>query len=284
MSVAHFSEKANPRLLVDLVVGPLACAWRSRELLMRLIRRDVEARFRGSVLGTFWSGAAPLVKLGAYTLVFGLLIQPRWQDQVRDPLLIAFNYFAGLILFDFFMECVTGASNLMRENHIFIKKVMFPVEILPWVVLGHATFRVCIGMALLLVSYVGLEARMPPSEIVLMPLFFVPLALIVLGLMWIVAALATYVRDVAHAVTAFLPILMFISPVFFPLAAVPAPLRQLLLINPLTFPLEQTRMVLFGNGFHAWSGLAAYALVAIGVAALGYRFFIRLRPGFADVL
>lgn len=281
---AQITHKPMAKIVSEATFAPLSCAWRNRELLRRMIWRDIQARFRGSVFGTFWAGAAPLVKLSAYTLVFGVVIQPRWQDQINDPLLIAFTYFSGLIVFDFFMETVGTASTLMRENDIFIRKVIFPVEILPWVVLGYATFRVVIGMSLLLISYVIFKGHLPPAEIVLIPLFFMPYALIVLGLIWIVSAVGAYVRDIVHVISALLPLLMFISPVFFPLSASPATFRSLLQINPLTFPLEEIRAVLVGNGFHAWFGLVVYTLAAMAVSALGYRFFMRLRPGFADVL
>lgn len=259
------------------------CAWRNRELLSSLVRRDIQSRFRGTVLGAFWVVAGPLVRLCTYTLIFGLLVQPKWQGQMGDPVLVAFMYFSGLILFDFLMECAYSAANLIRDNRVFIKKVVFPVEILPWVAVANATFRYLIGMALLLLAYIGLKGP-PPLATLLIPLFFVPFALMILGLIWIVSALATFVRDVGHALSTLLPILMFASPVFFPLSALPETAQTILLFNPLTFPIEQTRAVLFGDGFHAWAGLGLYVAVAIAMSTLGYRFFMRLRLGFADVL
>jgi lipopolysaccharide transport system permease protein len=277
------SSKSFPRTVLDAIFGPLLCAWRNRELLNRLVRRDIQARFRGTILGFFWVVAAPLVKLGAYTLIFGLLIQPAWQGQINDPIIIAFTYFSGLILFDFFLECVFTSSNLIRDNRVFIKKVVFPIEVLPWVALGHATFRYVISMSLLLIAFVAFKG-LPPVETLLIPLFFLPFSLIVLGLILMISALATFLRDIVHALNTFLPILMFASPVFFPLSALPERVQTVLMFNPLTFPLEQTRNVLFGNGFHAWFGLAIYTIVAISISAFGYRFFMRLRLGFADVL
>jgi lipopolysaccharide transport system permease protein len=271
------------RILLDSLLAPFTCAWHNYELLKALVRRDIQARFRDTVFGFFWAVAAPLVKLGVYTAIFGALIQPRWQTQVSDPHVIAFTYFSSLIFVEFLIECLNASSNMIRDNTTYIKKVVFPVEILPWIALGYATFRVLVGMTLVLIAYLGLIG-LPPVDVLVIPLLFVFFALTVLGLMWVLAALAVYVRDVGHVVTAFLPIIMFISPVFFPLSAVPEPAATLLMINPLTFPLEQMRMALFGNGFHAWVGFALYGIVAILVASLGYRFFLKVRPGFADVL
>ncbi len=258
-------------------------AWHNRELLAGLIRRDIQARFRGTVLGIFWAAVGPLVRLGAYTLIFGFIIQPKWQDQLSDPFLITFTYFAGLLFFDFYVECIASAANLMRENITFIKKIVFPVEILPLVVIGYATFRFFVGIALLLLCYLVFKG-LPAAGFLMIPVFFLPLLWMSLGFMWMVSALATYVRDIGHVVGAFLPIFMFVSPIFFPASALPASVRPLLFINPLTFPIEQMRMVLFGNAFHDWIGLVLYVGVSIAVATAGHHFFMRLRPGFADVI
>jgi lipopolysaccharide transport system permease protein len=268
---------------LDSFLAPFTCAWRNWDLLAGLVRRDIQARFRDTIFGVFWAVAAPLVKLAVYTIIFGALIQPRWQNQVSNPHIVAFSYFSGLVLVEFLIECLNSSANLMRENTAYIKKVVFPVEILPWVTLGYATFRVFVGMMLVLGAYIGMIG-LPPFDVLMIPLLFVLLALSVLGLMWILSALATYVRDIGHVVAAFSPLLMFISPVFFPLSSVPEPFATLMQINPLTFPLEQMRAALFGAGFHAWSGLAIYAVVAGVIVSLGYRFFMKVRPGFADVL
>lgn len=269
--------------MIAVVFAPLICAWRSRELLGRLISRDIQSRFRGTVLGSFWVAVGPLVRLSVYTLTFGALVQPKWQGEINDPVLVAFMYFSGLILFDFLMECATSATNLVRDNRVFIKKVVFPVEILPWVAVGHATFRYAVAMALMLLAYVGFKGP-PPAAALLIPLLFAPFALMILGLIWFVSSLAAFARDISHVISTLLPMLMFASPVFYPLSGLSEPVQIALMFNPLTFPLEQTRAILFGTGFHAWGGLAVYATAAIIVSALGYRFFMRLRPGFADVL
>ena len=271
------------RILANALAAPLLCAWQNYDLIVGFVRRDIQARFRDTVFGVFWAVAAPLVKLGVYTAIFGALIQPRWQNQVTDPHIVAFTYFSGLVFVEFFVECLNASANMVRDNTTYIKKVVFPVEILPWIAIGYATFRVFVGMTLVLIAYVGLVG-LPPVDVLVIPILFFLFALIVLGLMWILSAVAVYVRDVGHFVTAFLPIMMFISPVFFPLSAVPEPAATLMLINPLSFPLEQMRAALFGAGFHAWLEGAIYAAVAILVASLGYRFFLKVRPGFADVL
>ncbi len=265
------------------LAGPFASAWQHREILARLTRREVEMRFQGSLFGLFWVFASPLVYLGAYTLVFGLIIRPQWQGEIKDHILIALVYFLCLVIFDFFMECVAAAPNLIRQNKNFVKKVVFPVEILPWVVLGHGIFRLLIGFSLGLLAHLLLRG-LPPIGLLISPLVIFPLGLITLGLVWIISALATYFRDIGHVVQAFLPIMMFVSPIFFPLSAMPPAAQAALLINPTSFPLEAVRQAIFGFWFDNWFGLGVYWLIAFAVAILGHRIFMHLRPSFSDVI
>ena len=211
------------------------------------------------------------------------MLRPQWQGQVRDPMLIVFIYFSGLVVLELFLSCIGAAPTLIIANKSFVKKVIFPIEILAWVVLGHGLFRLLIGFSLVVVAQLTLRG-LPTVDILLIPLFVAPLALMILGLVWITSALATYVRDIGHVVQAFLPVLMFVSPVFFPLSALPAVGQKLMLINPMTFPLEQVHNALFGIQFEHWLGLGIYCVAALLVASLGYRIFMYFRPGFADVV
>ena len=273
----------DPARVVSVLAAPAVCLWRHRNLARRLVRRDIEARFRGTVLGKIWAVIAPLLMLGVYTFVFGVLIQPQWQAAVNDRFTVPLIYFSGLILFQFFLDVFSRAPALIRDNAVYVKKVVFPVEIFAWIVVGSALFRLLIGFAMLVGFHLLLKG-LPPVWLVMIPLFLAPLALISAGLVWFLAGLGTYVRDVSQVVQVLTPVMMFISPVFFPLSAIPEPTRSVLYANPLSFPIEAVRSVLFGGGFTNWSGLAAYALGAVIVAGLGYRFFMRVRPGFADVL
>lgn len=265
------------------MLAPFTCAWRHRSLLRRLVRRDIETRFRGAVLGKVWAGVAPLVMLGLYTFVFGVVIQPGWQQDIENRLEIPLIYFSGLIMFDVFIEAVLRAPNLMRENKAYIKKVVFPVEILAWMVIGAALFRLAVGLALLLVFYLVVDGVPPPAAL-LIPLYIVPFCVFVAGLIWLLASFAVYLRDITHIVAALAPVVMFLSPIFYPVSAVPEPIRPIFYGNPLTFVVENLRAALFSGAWPHWTGLLAYSLAAWLVAWLGYRAFMRLRPGFADVL
>lgn len=135
--------------------GPLAvfgCAWHYRQLVARLTAREIEARFRGSLLGKVWVGILPLFMLSLYTFVFGVLFKVRWPGMEGSTLQVALLYFSGIILFDFVLECLTRAPALLAEQISYVKKVLFPLEILAWVVIGGALFRVLVGSSICLSS------------------------------------------------------------------------------------------------------------------------------------
>jgi lipopolysaccharide transport system permease protein len=265
------------------LVAPVSCVYNRRPLLLGLIRRDIEIRFRGTVLGRFWAVLAPLVMLAVYTFVFGTLIQPRWQAEVRNPLEIPLIYFSGLILFDFIFECLMRAPNLMRDHQAFIKKIVFPVEILAWVVMGAAGFRFLVSSTLLLAFFI-LVVGVPPASALAIPIVILPLGFVCLAAVWLLSALGAYVRDVSLLIAIVGPIVMFLTPIFYPLSVVPDALQPFFYINPMTYAIEATRAALFKQSWPAWWAVAIYYVAAWLTAVVCYRVFIRLRPGFADVL
>jgi len=265
--------------------GPAAlfgCAWRYRQLLRRLTIREVENQFRGSLLGKLWAAIVPLFMLSMYTFVFGVVLQVRWPGE-ENHLRVALLYFVGLIAFNFLFECINRAPTLLLENVAYIKKVIFPLEVLPWVIVGAGLVRVAVSSAILLAFYFVIDG-LPPPAVVVIPLLVVPLAMITLGLAWFLSALGVYLRDIRQAMTVVAPATMFLSPIFFPLSEVPEPFRSLLYINPLTFVIDSTRSALFLGTWPSWLGLTFYFGVAWIVAWTGYAWFMSVRRGFADVL
>ena len=266
--------------------GPFALfadAWRHRQLLRHLIKRDVAMRFRGSVLGKVWMVLSPLAMLALYTLVFGVIFQPRWPGAVHGPLDVALYYFAGLIVFDFFIDCLNRAPTLLLAHVTYIKKILFPVELLAWMVVGGAALRFIIGCFLLIILYTVVNGP-PPASAIAMPLLVLPLALFAIGFVWLLSAVGVFLRDAGHVVMAVTPAIMFVSPIFFPVAAIPEPFRVFFYANPLTLVLENVRAALFAGSVQISLGFAAYCLCALVFALLGYWCFTRLRPSFADVM
>jgi lipopolysaccharide transport system permease protein len=255
---------------------------RYRELLSLLIRREVMGRYRGSLMGLAWSFFHPLLMLFVFTVFFGVIFKVRWGGGGTTGELAA-NVFVGLILHGFLAECINRAPSVISANANFVKKVVFPLETLPMVVLGAALFHLAISFIVLLIilPFLGMKLHWTAA---LAPLIVLPLALIVLGISWVLAALGVFARDVVQVTGVLSSVLLFASPVFYPASALPERFQFLLEANPLTYPIEQARaMVLEGSGIDV-GAFALYSAVALVVAWLGFAFFQRTRDGFADVV
>jgi len=260
-----------------------ASLWRNRSLAAALIKREVIGRYRGSVLGILWSFFNPVLMLTVYTLVFSVVFKARWNAGSDSKTEFAMVLFAGLIVFNLFAECFIRAPSLILTNINYVKKVVFPLEILPWVALGSALFHALISLGVWLVAYFILFG--PPHVTVLfLPLVILPLLLFILGVTWGLAALGVYLRDISQFVGIINTVLLFMSPIFYPASALPEKFRNLLLLNPLTPAIEMTRDVLFWGKGPDLIILPAYYLVAVIVAWVGFAWFQKTRKGFADVL
>lgn len=263
--------------------GVISSLWAHRELVWQLTLRDVAGRYRGSALGLLWSLFTPLLMLAVYTFVFGVVFQARWGQTPLDKGELAATLFTGLIIHGFFAECVNKAPSLIISHANYVKKVRFPLEILPWVSLGSALFHLGTSLLILLLFQV-LMGHPLHWTLLLLPLVITPLALLVLGAAWFLAAIGVYLRDVGQAIGLFSTAMLFLSPIFYPLSAVPEPIRPWLLLNPLTFIIEQARLLVIVGGLPDWRGLALYTTFALLAAWLGFRFFNKARRGFADVI
>jgi lipopolysaccharide transport system permease protein len=265
-------------------MAAVASVWRHRGLVFNLVRRDVIGRYRGSTLGLLWSFLNPILMLLVYTFVFSVVFRARWglgEDESRAQFAVVL--FAGLIVHGLFSEVVNRAPGIILANANFVKRVVFPLEILPVVALGGALFHAFVSVFILLAGYTIVSGP-PHWTALLFPVVFLPLAVLTLGLGWILAALGVYLRDIAQAVGVLTTALLFLSPIFFPMSALPAAYHPLILANPLTFIIEQAREVLIWGRVPDWQGLAQYTAVALACSALGFAWFQRTRKGFADVV
>lgn len=257
--------------------------WRNRTLIARLLAREVQGRYRGTVLGLGWALGAPLATLAAYLFVFMHVFEARWDGGAGTKAEYALVMFSGLIAFNLFAECVNRAPGLMLENPAYIKRVLFPLEIMPWVCMGSALFNACANALVLLICYAAFIGR-PPATALLLPVVFLPFALFTLGLVWLLAALGVYLRDLRQFLAVGTTLLMFFSPVFYPVSAVRGGVRFLLWCNPLTYVLEDLRSVLFWGKPPDWPPFLAFACVSLLTAWLGFVLFMKIKPGFADVV
>ncbi len=250
-------------------------------LIWRLTQREIEGQYRSAYLGLVWSLITPLLMLGAYTFVFAGVFGFRWRGE-GTTIEFALIIFTGLLLFNLFAECISRAPNLMFDYRNYIKKVIFPLEIAPIVVLNVALFRLLVSL-IVLIPFYALIFGYPPPTFWLTPFLIVPFCALLLGLMWLLASLGVFLRDIGQLVAVVVPLLMLLSPIFYPLAAVPQDYQWLIGLNPLTPLLENVRTVLFlGQWPNLWFLL--YSLICFAMAVLGFRWFMFTKKAFADVV
>lgn len=261
----------------------LLSLWDNRSLVRQMVKREVVGRYRGSFLGLLWSFVNPVLMLAVYTFVFSIVFKARWGQGSDDKFEFALLLFAGLIVFNLFSECVTRAPGLILANVNYVKKVIFPLEILPWVALGSALFHAAISLAVLLL-FLAVVSPAIPWTAALLPLVMLPLLPLIMGLSWLFASIGVFVRDIGQFIGMAMMVLMFMSPIFYPASALPESVRDYLFLNPLTFIIEQMRDVLIWGKLPDWIGLAIYSAFAVLVAWAGFFWFEKTRKGFADVL
>lgn len=258
--------------------------WRHASLIRQFAGREVHARYRQSLLGTLWAFVTPLLMLGVYTLVFRFVFKLRWGGAGDESdLAFALRLYAGLAVFNFFAECVNRAPRLILEQPHLVKKVIFPLEILPWVNALSALAHLGVALLLLLVFGAWEQGGLSLTALAL-PLVWLPLLPLCVGLGWLLAAIGTYVRDVGQVLGMLVSLLMFVSPIFFPVEALPPVVRPWIFLNPLALTITQTREALFDGRWPDVTALAVHLLACCLIAALGAAFFKAARKGFADVV
>lgn len=274
---AHPSLQATP-------FGGLVSAWRHRDLVRQLAKREVLGRYRGSMLGVGWSLVHPIVMLAIYTFVFSYVFKTRWEGGVGDSKLeFAIVLFCGMIVFNIFAESFNRSPTLILAQPSFVKKVVFPLEVLPVVTLLSALFHAAISFVVLLALIVVVKG-LPAATIAFAPLVLAPYILFCLGVAWFLSALGVYLRDVGQVAQVIVTALMFLSPLFYPVSALPETLRPLFLLNPVAYPIEEMRAVVLFGRLPDPRALALYTAFGLAAMWLGFVAFQRIRRGFADVI
>lgn len=253
-------------------------------LFEQLLRRDLNSRYRGSNLGWLWAFTVPLIMLAVYGFVFGIIFEVRWGglgDEGQSN--FALNLFVGIVLHSLLAETLSRAPTVLQQHASYVKKMVFPLWLLPVVVASSALVFALIGIGVLLVAFLFLQG-IPPLEVVLLPLVMLPLFLFALGCAWFFAALGAYVRDIVQIVPLMTTILMFMAPIFYPATVIPEAYRGWLLLNPLTYAVDAARSLLFFAQPPELFSLMLYWGCSCIAALLGLLFFQKARRGFADVL
>jgi lipopolysaccharide transport system permease protein len=272
---------ATPSISLSGLTGSL---WRNRQLGMQMIRREVVGRYKGSVLGLAWSFFNPIFMLAVYTLVFSGVFKSRWgTGDAGDKTQFAVVLFVGMIVHGLFSEVLNRSPSLVLSNVNYVKKVVFPLEILPVVAMGAALFHSFVSLTVLLSAFLFFNGFLHWT-VVFIPLVLLPLIILTVGFAWMLASLGVFLRDVGQTIGIITTVILFLSPVFYPVNALPEKLRPWIMANPLTFIIEQARQVLIWGHVPDWGGLTIYTFLAVLVAWTGYAWFQKTRKGFADVL
>ncbi|MGK3126781.1 ABC transporter permease [Candidatus Pantoea formicae] len=257
---------------------------RHKGLIWQMTKREVTGRYKGSFLGLAWSLFNPLMMLTVYTFVFSVVFKTRWgTDPNAGKADFAIVLFIGLIIFNLFSECIGRAPSLITANVNYVKKVVFPLEILSFVNFFAALFHALISFSVLLVAIVIFKQHVHLT-IILLPIIILPLMLAILGLSWVLAALGVFIRDIAQTIGIIISVLMFMSPVFYPIAALPESFQKIILLNPLAYMIEEARKVVFWGVLPNWTMLSVNLVIGSCICLLGFAFFQKVRKGFADVL
>jgi lipopolysaccharide transport system permease protein len=263
--------------------APIAVAWRYKDLVIPLARRKVSARYRGSVLGMFWAVLSPVILLGIYTFIFSVVLQVKWNLEPGSRDQFALFLFSGMILYSVFSDCLNEAPSLMIGNKLYIRQLVFPVEVLPWVSVLSSLFSLGINFLILMTFYV-LVLGPPSFSLIYLPLTTLPIVLLTLGGVWFFASIGVYLRDLGHVVGLLTTALLFLSPIFYPVSVVPADFRAYYEMNPFVHILEMSRGAIFHGAQPDWVLLAGCLFGSWLFAWLGYSWFMTTKKGFADVV
>jgi len=250
-----------------------------------MTRREVLGRYKGSFMGVAWSFFTPILMLAVYTFVFSEVFKARWGvgDAGESKAEFAIMLFVGMIVHGLFAECIIRSPSVISSNVNYVKKVVFPLEILPLVVLGSALFHMVISLLVLLLAQLVFSKALPWTAI-FFPLVILPLVLGAAGFAWLLSSLGVFIRDIAQVTGIASTVLLFLSPVFFPISALPAKYQVWLQLNPLTFIIEESRRVLVLGRLPDLQTLGIHFVCGVLIAWLGLWWFQKTRKGFADVL
>ena len=275
-SRASSLHNVSPKAIIDILI-------KNRELIWQLSMREFFGRYKGSIMGVAWSLFHPLLMLVIYTFVFSVVFKAKWGIGGESKVTFAMVMFSGMILHGLLAECLTRAPDLILINSNYVKKVVFPLEILPVVVLVSALLHFMISFCILVLFSVFSGMSIHPG-VVLIPIVLLPLVLLTLGLSWMLASLGVYLRDLTQVIGVISAMLLFLSPVFYSLDALPLEFQTFVFFSPLTLPITQLRDVMFWGKPIAWGSWSLSLAIGMIACYFGFWWFQKTRKGFADVL
>lgn len=256
----------------------------NKYLFLQMLKREIQARYRGSQLGFLWAFVYPILMLLVYTFVFGMVMRVKWGVAGQDNLGFGIILFAGLLLHGLLAEVLVGAVGLITGNTQYVKKVVFPLPILTMVSVANGLFHLCLGTIILLVIVVATGGQLYWT-VLLAPIVILPFIVFLIGASYFVSVLGVYVRDLSQFIGVMVTVMLFLGPIVYPFERVPDAIKfYVLWFNPLTIVVEQFRAVALFGEYPDWSLLGIYSLFALLMLVAGTWFFTKTKDGFADVV
>lgn len=250
-------------------------------LIFNLTKRDVESRYRGTSLGIVWSLLNPVIMLSIYSFIFGFVFKAKWGSATTDNYTLIM--FTGLLIHGFIAECIGKATTIYVYNVSYVKKVLFPLESLCWVSVFGALFQFLMSCIVFAIFCIILQQPVSLMTL-LVPVVISPLIVLSYSISLFLSSLGVYVRDMGQIVAVVIALMLFMSPIFYPITAVPEQYRMLIYINPLTFIVESLRDIVLYAKLFSLEGYAIYWGISIVLYFLAMAWFKKLKRGFADVL
>ncbi|MEI7028256.1 ABC transporter permease [Paenibacillus sp. y28] len=267
----------------QLINNPFSSIWKNRDLIIQFAKRDILTRYKGSNLGMIWSFLQPLLMLVVYTFVFSVVFKSKWGETGTSKTEFALILFCGMAAYNIFAEVISRSPNLIKDNANYVKKVIFPLEIMPIYVVISAVFNALISFIILVL---GLIIFMDVFHwtIIFLPLVLLPLVLLTIGLSWIFSSLGVYLRDINYLIGILVSALMFLSPIFYSLNSVPEDFRQFFYFNPISYVVEDLRGIFVYGAYPNWTWLLSGTIMGFIIMFIGYYWFMKTKKGFSDVL
>lgn len=262
----------------------IAHIWSYRYLLFQLVRRNIEVRYRGTMVGIMWAAITPIVILIVYTFVFGVILNVDWGGRFGDSKIgFALILFSGISVFNIFSESLSASAVVIRGNVSYVKKTIFPLEILPVSSVLSSFFFGLIWLLILMAAMVTFFRHLCLS-VAALPLLLAPLFFFSCGLSWIVSSMGVFLSDMPHAVSVALLVLKFMTPIFYSIDMVPSYLRWVFILNPVSFMVVATRQALIFGQWPDWNMFFIILIFSLVVFQGGYFLFMKTKQDFSDML
>ena len=256
---------------------------KNRELIIQLSNKEITSNYRGSFLGLGWSFLNPIIMLSIYTFIFSVIFEAKWGIDTNNKTEFALILFSGIIVHSLFCEILNSSPYLLSSNQNFVKKIVFPLEILPVVKFNASLFNSIISIFILLIGCFISSGNLN-WKVAFFPITLFPIIPLTIGTGWLFSSLGVYIKDIGQFTGILTTLLMFLCPIFYPLSAVPIFWQKFMYINPLTLIVQEFRSVIIYSNFPNFKYLALHFLISLFYSIICFSWFQKSRKGFPDTL